>query len=110
MIPTIHPDDATATGTLRAAIREHALAAISSHDPTDGSQIKATVLHELHRQHPEIDLEDILELNVLVSVPESGALDERVDAVLSTASDQYDGWTTSPPAPDGALASAGSEQ
>jgi hypothetical protein len=110
MTPTIHPGDATATDTLRAAVREHALAAISNHKPTDGSLIKATVLHELHRQHPEIELEDILELNVLVSVPESGALDERVDAVLSAASDQYDGWTTSPSTPGRAPASIGSEQ
>lgn len=110
MTPTIHQDGTTATNALRAAVREHALAAISSHDPTDGDQIKAAVLRELHRQHPEIDLEDILELNVLVSVPESGTPDERVDAVLSAASNQYGGWTTSPPAPGGALASAGSEQ
>jgi hypothetical protein len=110
MTPTIHPDDTTATNALRAAVREHALAAVSGHDPIDGDQIKTTVLHELHRQHPEINLEDILELNVLVSVPESGTLDERVDAVLSAASNQYNGWTTSPSAPDGALASIGSEQ
>lgn len=71
---------------------------------TDGESVKATVLRELHRQHPAIALEDILELSVLIAVPEADTVSECVDGVLDEALDQYDAWQTAESSPESARA------
>lgn len=81
----------------RTVVRDHALAALAETD-ADSETVKATVLRELYRQQPAVSLEDVLELNVLVAVPEPGPLDERVAAVLTEAVAQHDGWADTAPA------------
>jgi hypothetical protein len=77
----------------RAAIRDTALAALAD-TPADGKAVKATVLRELHRQHPVLALEDILELSVSVAIPEADIVRKSVDGVLDEALDQHDAWQT----------------
>jgi hypothetical protein len=82
----------------RTAIYDHALVVLAETD-ADGEVVKTTVLRELYRQQPTVSLEDVLELNMVVAVPEPGPLAERVDAVLSEAVAQHDSWTDTPQAP-----------
>lgn len=81
---------------LRAAVHDHALAALSGTD-IDGETVKTTVLREFHRQQDGMSLEDILELSVVVEAPEAGPLDERIETVLSETVEQHGDWTTSSP-------------
>lgn len=84
----------------RAAVHDHALAALSDTD-ADGETVKTTVLRELYRQQDGVPLEDILELNAVVEVPETGSLDERIEMILSETVEQHGDWTTSSPPPAG---------
>lgn len=93
MAQTLPTDDAANTPTARSAVRDHALAALAD-TPADGKAVKATVLRELHRQHPTVALEDILELSLSIPVPETDAGRECVDSVLDEAIDQHDAWQT----------------
>ncbi|MGN8215854.1 hypothetical protein [Halococcus salifodinae] len=86
------------TSSPQIGIRDHVLAALAGTDG-DGESVKTTVLHELYRQQPAVSLEDVLELNVLVTAPEQGPLEERVAAVLTEAIAQHDSWTDIPQAP-----------
>lgn len=81
----------------RATVRRHACEALSDQSHPDSESVKETVLQVLHRHHPEIALEDVLELNVLVSPPESGSFEERVDAVLIDALEQSETPSTNEP-------------
>ena len=98
--PTHAADTTETASNHRAAVRDHALAALAGTD-ADGETVKATVLREVHRQQPSVSLEDTLELNVAVSVPESGPLSERVDAVLSETVEQRGDWANTPLADGG---------
>lgn len=97
MPSSIHATDTNAetetASNRRAAVRDTTLAALAD-TPADGEIVKATVLRELHRQHPALALEDILELSVSVAVPETDTVTESVDGVLDTALDQHDAWQT----------------
>lgn len=77
----------------RTAVRDHALAALAN-TSADNEAVKATVLRELHRQHPAMALEDILELSVSIAVPEGDTVRECVDDVLKEAITQHDAWQT----------------
>jgi rRNA maturation endonuclease Nob1 len=90
--PTTNADTDTESNR-RAAIRDHALAALVETD-ADGKTVKTTVLRELHRQHPAMTLEDILELSVSIAVPEADTVRECIDSVLDEALDQHDMWQT----------------
>jgi rRNA maturation endonuclease Nob1 len=93
MSSSIHAADTETASNRRAAVRDHALAAVAETD-ADGETVKTAVLRELYRQHPAIALEDVLELNVLIAVPEDNTVREYVDDVLDTALDQHDAWET----------------
>ena len=80
------------------SIRDRALAALTDAD-TDSETMKATVLREYHRHHSSVSLEDVLELNTVVTAPEQGPLEERVATVLTEAIAQHDSWTDTPQAP-----------
>jgi hypothetical protein len=91
MTAAIHTDDGANMHIDRPNIRDRALAELAETD-ADGKSVKATVLYELHRQHPAMTLEDILELGVSIAVPEADTVRECVDTVLSEAIDQHDAW------------------
>ena len=91
MTPVIHTDNAGHTLIDRPNVRDHALAALAD-TPADGETVKATVLRELHRQHPAMALEDILELSVSIAIPEADTARGCVDSVLDEAIDLYDTW------------------
>lgn len=93
MSTSTHATDTATGGNRRTAVRDHALAALAETD-TDSETVKATVLHELHRQHPAMTLEDILELSVSIAVPEADTVRERIDTVLDEAIDQHKAWQT----------------
>jgi hypothetical protein len=95
MSSSTHATDADSEigSTRRTAVRDHALAALAD-TPADGEAVKATVLRELHRQHPAMALEDILELSVSIAIPEAGTVRECVNSVLDEAIDQHDAWQT----------------
>jgi hypothetical protein len=91
MAPVIHTDNAGHTLIDRPSVRDRALATLAETD-ADGESVKATVLRELHRQHPAMTLEDILELSVSIAVPEMDTVRECVDSVLDESIDQHDAW------------------
>lgn len=91
MSSSSHTADSETGSNQRAAVRDHALAALAD-THADGEIVKVTVLRELYRHHPAVTLEDTLELNVVVAAPEPGPLDECVDTVISEAVAQLDGW------------------
>jgi hypothetical protein len=91
MSSSTHTTDIATASNRRTAVRDHALAALAF-TSADGEAVKATVLHELHRQHPAMALEDILELSVSIAVPESDTVSECVDDVLREAIKQHDAW------------------
>jgi hypothetical protein len=88
-----HAVDTETASNRRTAVRNHALAALAD-TPADGEAVKATVLRELHRQHPAMALEDILELSVSIAIPEADTVRECVGNVLDEAIDQHDAWQT----------------
>jgi hypothetical protein len=92
MAQTLHTDDAANTHAARSAVRDHALAELADQHTADGETVKATVLRKLHRQHPAIALEDILELSVSIPTPETDSVNECLDAVLNEALEQHDAW------------------
>ena len=79
-------------------VRERIHKAVSSRDYSDAEAAKGAALRELYRHHPEITLADILELRVLISVPETKPdaqeVGEYVKAVLSEALERHDQWTS----------------
>jgi hypothetical protein len=93
MTAAIHTDDARYTLIDRPNIRDRALAALGD-TSADGEAVKATVLRELHRQHPAMALEDILELSVSITIPEVDTVRECVDDILDEAIDQHEAWQT----------------
>jgi ElaB/YqjD/DUF883 family membrane-anchored ribosome-binding protein len=93
MSSSTHTTDTTTASNRRTAVRDHALAALVD-TSADGEVVKATVLHELHRQYPTMALEDILELSVSIAVPEANTVRECVDSVLNEAIKQHDAWQT----------------
>lgn len=74
----------------RAAIRNDAHETLSDPVKADDKSVKETVLEALYRYHPEIDLEDVLELNVLISAPENVSTTEQIDTVLTSVGEQAD--------------------
>jgi hypothetical protein len=98
MSSSAHAADTETASNRRAAVRDRALAALAD-THADGEAVKATVLRELHRQHPTMALEDILELSVSIAAPEAETVRECVDSVLDEAINQYAAWQTaeSPP-------------
>lgn len=93
------PDTTETASNHRDGVRDHALAALSDTD-ADGEIVKATMLREHYRHQPTVSLEDTLELNAVVEVPEAGPLNDRIETVLSEIANQYNDWrTTSPVSP-----------
>jgi mannitol-specific phosphotransferase system IIBC component len=82
----------------QTTIRVRALAALTDAG-ADSETMKATVLREYYRQQSSVSLEDVLELNTVVTAPEQGPLEERVATVLTEAIAQHDSWTDTPQAP-----------
>ena len=70
--------------TRRAAIRNDAHETLSPRSGTDREPVKETVLEALYRHHPEIGLEDILELNAVVPDPEAGMITKQIDGVFAS--------------------------
>jgi hypothetical protein len=99
MSTSTHATDTATASNRRTAVRDHALAALAETD-TDGKAVKATVLRELHRQHPAMVLEDILELSVSIAVPEADTVRGCIDSVLDEAIDQHDAWQTAESSPE----------
>ena len=81
----------------RATVRRHAREALPNQSGADGESVKETVLKAMYRHHPEIALEDVLELNALVSAPESGSSEERIDTVLASALEHSKAVSTNSP-------------
>lgn len=75
----------TSRGICRATVRRHAREALSDQSKANSQPVKETVLEAMYRQHPEIGLEDVLELNALLPAPESESTEMQIDAVITSA-------------------------
>ena len=79
-----------AESSRRAAIRNDARETLSQASDSEREPVKETVLEALYRHHPDVGLEDILELNALIPAPKDGPATEQIDAVLASVSERPD--------------------
>lgn len=88
-----------AESTSRAVVRGEARETLSDSSGSSSEPVKETVLEALYRHHPEVDLEDILELNVLIPAPEDASPIDQIDAVLTSVSERADAPSFKEPKP-----------
>ena len=87
------PSSSTTQGI--QTIRSQILRALDT-TALDSSEVKGAVLQEYRRQHPAVSLDDILELNTMISVPEANAIGEQAESVLSQAIKHHTKWMGQP--------------
>lgn len=75
----------TSGSICRATVRHHARETLSDQPGISSKPIKETVLEAMYRQHPEIGLEDVLELNALIPAPEGESTEGQINAVITNA-------------------------
>jgi len=70
-------------------IKTRVLSAVESTNEHNSSIAEQT-LHALHEKHPQVTVEDVLELNVLVTVSDDRPVEECVDRTLALADEILD--------------------
>lgn len=82
------------------AVRTDTLTTLTSRPrPPTPATVTATTLRALHRHHPHVTLEDVLELRVLIDpdgTDRDTPLGERVDTVLEAALTELTAWNAVP--------------
>lgn len=86
----------------RRAVRAGALRMLSDRgEPPTPAVVTATTLRALYRHHPDVALEDVLELRVLLSasVTSGETVSEQVDDVLAAVYTELTMWNKTPATP-----------
>ena len=61
-------------------------------EPVEAEDVRKMALMSLHREVSSIKTEDVLELNVLVSVPEEAGFEEALMVTIEDALNRVAGW------------------
>lgn len=77
-------------------VRRDVLTTLAERETLTPTQVTAMTLRALHRHHPQVTLEDVLELRVLLDSPmcRESPPTEQVDTVLAAALSELTAWNT----------------